>query len=79
MATRVPWFLLVGHCHGGEAHHSGEEGNTLRVQNYRVTPRTSKRDQFAKWALILNCHICAPSVHVPRVSFEPSVVYVSSI
>jgi hypothetical protein len=33
----------------------------------RVTP-TLKRDQFSNWATVLNCRICDPSAHVPRIT-----------
>jgi hypothetical protein len=41
------------------------------VHKKSITPRTSKQDRFSKWVMLLNCHSCAPSVHMSHEPYSP--------
>jgi hypothetical protein len=56
---------------------------TFRDNKKCVTPQTFKQDEFFKWVTMLNCHSCAPSAHMPHITWpwtlEPYVIYFNSI
>jgi len=65
--SKTAMRCAVAHCHGGKPHYRREDWDNSRAHKERVTPRNSKRGQFAKWVSVLN-YYSRPSAHVPRVT-----------